>query len=175
MRHFTCAAIVFVLSASAAAQGPEKTAPAPPNTKIEGMPAMPQSILDSIARYSQYRSARMIAWHPAKRQMLVSTSFSANPVIPQIHMVDGPGRDRRQLTWFPAPGLPTRINASFDPADGNTFVFAHDPAGGELRSIYRYDLATGDLSLVTESKTRYVPIWSKQGKWLADSVERNGK
>jgi dipeptidyl aminopeptidase/acylaminoacyl peptidase len=176
MRHIVCAATVLALSASAATQGPEKTAPAPPNTKVEGMPAMPQSILDGIARYSQYRSARMIAWHPAKRQMVVSTSFSANPVIPQMHLVDGPGRDRRQLTWFPAPGLPARTIASFDPVDGNTLVFTQDPAGGELRSIYRYDLTTGDLSLVAESKTRYVPVWSKQGKWLAyDSVERNGK
>jgi Tol biopolymer transport system component len=106
----------------------------------------------------------------------VTTSFSSNPGIPQIHLVDGPGRDRRQLTWYAAPGVPTGVNASFDPSDGNTFIFPYDPGGTELRSIYRYDLASGDISLVTEAKMRYVPTWSKQGKWLAyDSLERNGK
>ena len=106
----------------------------------------------------------------------MTTSFSSNPGIPQIHLVDGPGRDRRQLTWYAAPGVPTGVNASFDPSDGNTFIFPYDPGGTELRSIYRYDLASGDISLVTEAKMRYVPTWSKQGKWLAyDSLERNGK
>jgi dipeptidyl aminopeptidase/acylaminoacyl peptidase len=176
MRHLGCAVLVIALTAAAAAQGPEKTAPPPPNTKIEGMPPMPQAILDGVARYGQYRSARMVAWNPAKRQMLVSTSFASNPLIPQIHLVDGPGRDRRQLTWYPAPGLPTSINVSFDPADGNTFMFLYDPGGTENRSIYRYDLASGDTSLVAEARIRYIPGWARQGKWLAyDSSERNGK
>jgi dipeptidyl aminopeptidase/acylaminoacyl peptidase len=175
MRHFACAGLALLLTAGAAS-GQEKTAPPPPNTKIEGMPAIPQSVLDGVARYGQYRSARLIAWSPTKRQMIVTTSFSASPVIPQIHLVDGPGRDRRQLTWYGAPGVPTGVNASFDPADGNTFIFPYDPGGTELRSIYRYDLASGEIALVTESKMRYVPTWSKQGKWLAyDSLERNGK
>jgi dipeptidyl aminopeptidase/acylaminoacyl peptidase len=175
MRHFACAGLAILLTV-AAVQGQEKAAPPPPNTKIEGMPAIPQSVLDRVARYGQYRSARMIAWLPSKRQMIVTTSFNSNPSIPQIHLVDGPGRDRRQLTWYPAPGVSERVNPSFDPADGNTFVFPYDPAGTELRSIYRYDLASGDISLVTDAKTRYTPVWSKQGKWLAyDSAERNGK
>ena len=107
MRHFVSAALALALAAPVAAQGQDKPAPMPPNTKVEGMAAIPQSVLDGVARYGQYRAARMIAWHPAKRQMIVSTSFSSSPVIPQIHLIDGPGRDRRQLTWFPAPGLPT--------------------------------------------------------------------
>src|SRR5262245_19059951 len=175
MRQFARAGLVVLLCGAAIA-AQEKTAPPPPNTKIEGMPAVPQSIIDGVARYGQYRSARMVAWHPTKRQMLVSTSFPTSPLIPQLHLVDGPGRDRRQLTWYPAPGLPFGVAASFDPADGNTFVFPFDPGGTELRSIYRYDLTTGELSLVTDAKMRYSPVWSKQGKWLAyDSLERNGK
>ena len=176
MRHLACAALVVALAAAGAAQSPDKPAPAPPNTKVEGMPPIPQALVDGVARYGQYRSARMIAWHPTKRALVVSTSFSSNPPIPQFHLVDGPGRDRRQLTWYPAPGLPATLNASFDPADGNTLVYAYDPRGTEERSIYRYDLTSGDASLVTEAKSRYLPVWSRQGKWLAyDSTERNGK
>jgi len=175
MRHFVCAGLAILLAASAS-RGQDKIAPLPPNTKVDGVPAIPQSVFDGLARYAQYRSARMVAWHPTKRQMIVSTSFSLNPQVPQLHLVDGPGRDRRQLTWYAAPGLPASVSAMFDPADGNSFVFAYDSGGTELRSIYRYDLASGDISLAADSKMRFNPVWSKQGKWLVyDSVERNGK
>jgi dipeptidyl aminopeptidase/acylaminoacyl peptidase len=170
MRHFVCAAIIALLPSLALAQ--EKTVPTPANVKVEGMPPIPQSILDGVGRYAQFRQAQLIAWHPSKRQMVITTSFGQTP---QLHLVDGPGRDRRQLTWFPPPSISASVNGSFDPADGNTFIFQYDPRA-ELRSLYRYDLTTGEVSLVVESKTRYGLVWSRQGKWLAyDSAERNGK
>ena len=173
MRHLLCAAVLVLLPSLAVAQ--EKTIPTPANVKVEGMPAIPQSIADGLARYAQFRQAQLMAWNPSKRQILITTSFSMSPGVPQLHLVDGPGRDRRQLTWYPI-GLPVFTNVAFDPADGNTFVFQYDPAGTELRSLYRYDLTTGEATLATESKTRYPHVWSRQGKWLAyDSAERNGK
>ncbi len=171
MRHFACALVLALLPSLALAQ--EKTVPTPANVKVEGMPPIPQSITDGLARYAQFRQAQMIAWHPTKRQVLITTSFGPAP---QLHLVDGPGRDRRQLTWFPPPSVPVLANAAFDPADGNTIVLQYDPRGAELRSLYRYDLATGESSLVVESRTRFPHVWSHQGKWLAyDSAERNGK
>jgi dipeptidyl aminopeptidase/acylaminoacyl peptidase len=174
MRHLVCAALLLILPSLAGAQ--EKTVPTPPNVKVEGMPPIPQSIADGLARYAQFRQAQLMAWHPTKRQILITTAFSANPPVPQLHLVDGPGRDRRQLTFYPS-GLPVFDNSvAFDPADGNSFVFQYDPAGTELRSLYKYDLTTGDTTLVTASKARYAHVWSRQGKWLAyDSAERNGK
>lgn len=173
LRYFACAAaLLAALPSAGAAQ--EKTVPAPPNTKIEGMPPVPQSIMDGLARYAQFRQAALTTWHPAKRQMLITTSFNANPSLPQIHLVEGPGRDRRQLTWMPR-GLPLTVGASFAPGDAGSFVFQYDSTA-ELRSLYRYDFATGEASLVTEARSRYVPVWSRQGGWLAyDSAERNGR
>lgn len=174
MRHLVCAAFLLILPSLAGAQ--EKTVPIPPNVKVEGMPPIPQAIADGLARYAQFRQAQLMAWHPTKRQIVITTAFSANPPLAQLHLVDGPGRDRRQLTFYPS-GLPVFDNAiAFDPADGNSFVFQYDPAGTELRSLYRYDLTTGDTTLVTAAKARYAHVWSRQGKWLAyDSAERNGK
>jgi len=91
------------------------TAPAPPNTKIEGMPPIPQSILDGIAKYAQFRQALFAEWHPPKRQVLINTSFASNPQIPQLHLVEGPGRDRRQVTWMPR-GVSVNAAVTFAPS-----------------------------------------------------------
>jgi dipeptidyl aminopeptidase/acylaminoacyl peptidase len=171
MRHFVCAAILVLLPSLAVGQ--EKMIATPPAVTVEGIPPIPQSIADGLAAYAQFRQAQMQAWNPAKRQMLVTTNLGP---VPQIHFVDGPGRDRRQLTWYAAGVSHAFVGASFDPADGNTFVFEHDPGGSELRSLYRFDMTTGAITLVAESKTRYPHVWSRQGKWLAfDSSERNGR
>src|SRR5450759_5983876 len=162
MRHFACAAILALLPSLAVAQ--ERTVPVPPGIKVEGMPPVPQSIEDGLARYTQFREAQMLGWHPTKRQILIQTSFGNYP---QIHLVDGPGHARTQLTFLPQPGVSRFVSAQFDPADGNTIVFQFDTRGGELRSLYRYDLATGETSLVTEARTHYPHVWSRQGKWLA--------
>jgi dipeptidyl aminopeptidase/acylaminoacyl peptidase len=151
----------------------EKTVPIPPNVKVEGMPAIPQSIADGFAPYAQYRTAQLQTWHPTKRQIVISTTFGSTP---QLHLVDGPGRDRRQLTWMPGGVSADFSSPSFDPADGNTLVFAYDPAGGEARSIYRYDFATGQAVLAVPARIRFTPLWLRTGKWVVyDSNERNLK
>ena len=173
LRYFACAAALVVLLPSAGA-AQEKTVPAPPNTKIEGMPPVPQSVMDGLARYAQFRQATLTAWHPTRRQLLITTSFNSNPSLPQIHLVQGPRRDRTQLTWMPR-GVSPIVAASFAPGDAGSFVFQYDSTA-ELRSLYRYDFATGETSLVTEARSRYGPVWSRQGGWLAyDSAERNGR
>src|SRR6188474_55603 len=154
MRHFVCAAILVLLPSLAVGQ--EKMIATPPAVTVEGIPPIPQSIADGLAAYAQFRQAQMQAWNPAKRQMLVTTNLGP---VPQIHFVDGPGRDRRQLTWYAAGVSHAFVGASFDPADGNTFVFEHDPGGSELRSLYRFDMTTGAITLVAESKTRYPHVW----------------
>jgi dipeptidyl aminopeptidase/acylaminoacyl peptidase len=114
----------------------------------------------------------MQAWHPTRRELLIRTALGN---VAQLHQVDGPGHDRRQLTWFPN-GVHSQASPAFDPADPNTFVFLYDPANTEARSLYKYDVTLGEPSLLTKSNTRYPPIWAKQGKWVAfDSAERNPK
>jgi dipeptidyl aminopeptidase/acylaminoacyl peptidase len=175
MRHLACAALLTFLPCLAAGQ--EKTVPTPPNVKVEGMPPIPQSILDGVARYGQFHSAEMQAWHPTKRQIVIRTALgtigAGNP--PQLHYVESPGRDRRQLTWY-TTGVHLEVSPAFDPTDPNMLVFQYDPGGNEARSLYRYDMGSGSISLVVESKTRYAHVWARQGKWLAyDSSERNGR
>lgn len=170
MRRLVCAGALLLFPAFCLAQ--EKTVPIPPNVKVEGMPPIPQSIADGLAMYAQYRTALLQAWHPTKRQILISTTFGATP---QLHLVDGPGRDRHQLTWMAGGVSPTLSSPAFDPADGSTLVFAYDPGGTEGRSIYRYDFATGQPVLAARARIRFSPMWLRSGKWLVyDSDERNG-
>jgi dipeptidyl aminopeptidase/acylaminoacyl peptidase len=172
MRYLACAALA-VLAVAPGAAGQEKTITPPASLTAEGIPPIPQSIADGLSKYAQFRQAQMIAWHPTKRQILITTALGSTT---QLYSVDGPGRDRHQLTWYEPRGVPVLVNASYDPADPNSLVFQHDPEGSELKPLYRYDVTTGEISLLTASKTRYAHVWSRQGKWLAfDSAERNGK
>src|SRR5882672_6978103 len=134
MRHFACAAIFVLLPSMSVAQ--EQMISPPPSLTIEGIPPIPQSIADGLARYAQYRQAQMQTWHPSKRQMVIRTALGNAA---QLHYVEGPSRDRRQLTWYRA-GVHTDVSPSFDPADPNTFVFQYDPGNTEMRSLYRYDM-----------------------------------
>lgn len=172
MRHFACAAVLLVLLPFAGA-AQEKTIPVPPTIKVDGMPPVPQSIADDLARYTKFKDAQLIAWHPAKRQMLITTALAA---FPQIHLVDGPGKIGPALTSYPQPGIARGVPTSFDPSDPTGFIFQRDPGGTESTSIYRYDLATGTISMAVEARQRYAAVWARQGKWLAyDSSERTGK
>jgi Tol biopolymer transport system component len=51
-----------------------------------------------------------------------------------------------------------------------------DVGGGEFFQLYRYDLATGDIALLTDGKSRNVdPRWSYQGDRVAfGSTRRDG-
>ena len=171
MRLFVCAALAL-LPALTVIHAQEKVVATPPSITTEGIPPIPQSVADGLARYAQFRQAPLLAWHPAKRQILITTRLAS---VPQLYSVDGPLRYRRQLTWFDR-GLPDWASATFDPADPNTILFQYDPAPGDLRALYRHDLASGETALLSASRTRYPHVFARQGKWVAfDSAERNGR
>jgi dipeptidyl aminopeptidase/acylaminoacyl peptidase len=171
MRNLVRAGALVFLPALVFAQ--EQTVPTPRNVKVEGMPAIPQSIADGLAPYTQFRSAQFQTWNPTKRQLVISTTFGDKP---QLHLVDGPGRERRQLTWLAGGISQQNSSPAFDPADANTLVFAYDASGGEARSIWRYDFTTGEANLAVPARIRFTPLWLRAGKWLVyDSNERNLK
>lgn len=45
------------------------------NLVIDGIPPVPQSIAERVARYTEFRSARLFSWHPAGTEMLIGTRF----------------------------------------------------------------------------------------------------
>jgi len=139
------------------------------NLAVEGVPPIPSSLATSVERYGNYRGASLASWHPARREMLISTRFAD---VPEIHLVKMPGGDRSQLTFYPDP-----VNAAqFNPKSGGFFVFSKDVGGGEFYQFYRYDLVSGDVTLLTDGKSRNVGmVWARSGDRIAyGSTRRDG-
>jgi dipeptidyl aminopeptidase/acylaminoacyl peptidase len=139
------------------------------NLVAEGIPKIPASLAESVARYSDFRAASFESWHPTRREMLIETRFGDTA---QVHEVKFPGGARTQLTFFP-----DRITgASYQPVTGDAFLFSKDVGGGEFFQLYRYDLATGNITLLTDGKSRNTsPHWSYQGDRIAyGSTKRTG-
>ncbi|MGA7926093.1 MAG: S9 family peptidase [Candidatus Sulfotelmatobacter sp.] len=139
------------------------------NLVAEGIPKIPASLAESVRRYSEFRFAGFASWHPTKREMLIETRFADTA---QVHLVRFPGGARTQLTFFP-----DRIaGAEYQPGNGDSFLFVKDVGGGEFFQLYRYDLATGDITLLTDGKSRNTsPRWSYQGDRIAyGSTKRTG-
>lgn len=133
-----------------AAQGPAPSQPAVikpgDNLVVENIPPIPAAIAEKANQYGEFRGAGLQDWDPAKREMLIGTRFAD---VPQIHRVKMPGGDRSQLTFFP-----DRTSGGHFGPKGDYFTFSKDVGGGEWFQIYRYDLATGDVTLLTDGKSR---------------------
>jgi dipeptidyl aminopeptidase/acylaminoacyl peptidase len=117
------------------------------NLVLENIPPIPASIADKAAQYAEVRTALLADWDPARREMLIVTRFAD---VPQVHTVKMPGGARTQLTFFP-----DRVGgARFGPKGSNYFTFVKDVGGGEWFQFYRYDLADGNVTLLTDGKSR---------------------
>lgn len=142
----------------------------PPNLTAEGLPPAPEELKQNVARYLEFRSASFQSWHPQRLEMLISTRFADTT---QLHLVKMAGGARKQLTFGSEP----ISSGSFQPKTGTCIVYAQDIGGGEFYQLYRYDLADGRATLLTDGKSRNVGAkWARSGKLLAyTSTRRNGK
>jgi dipeptidyl aminopeptidase/acylaminoacyl peptidase len=144
---------------------------APPESIVsDGVPAVPLSARETADRYLNYRLAFDADWHPARREMLIGTRFADTY---QLHLVKSPGAAREQLTFFREP---VRVG-TFHPVDGDYVVFQKDVGGGEWYQLYRYDMATGESTLLTDGKSRNgLGPWSTHGDRIAyTSTRRTGQ
>ena len=140
------------------------------NLVSAGIPPIQAAIAREVGRYTEFRSAALSSWNPARREMLITTRFGD---VPQIHYVKFPGGARTQLTFF----ADRVAGASFGPKRDDYFLFSKDVGGGEWFQLYRYDRASGTITLLTDGKSRNIlGPWSNAGDKLAyTSTRRNGK
>jgi dipeptidyl aminopeptidase/acylaminoacyl peptidase len=140
------------------------------NLVTDGIPAIPASLAEAARRYGEARAAVFWDWHPTKRSMLIGTRFGDTQ---QLHEVSFPGGARTQLTFYADPVS----GASYHPVDGRYVVFAKDVGGAEFFQKYRYDVATGEITLLTDGTSRNVGgVWSHRGdRYAYMSTRRNGR
>ena len=144
--------VLVPLSASAQNGHPpaDGSFPLPATVTADGVPPVPMSIVDAVSPYGRFRKARLVAWHPLERRMIVATAFG-DPN--QLHEVRMPAGARMQLT-FVRSGLTERPTAAFVPS-GRFLIFQRDPTGGgESNQLYRYDVRTGAITLLTDGTSR---------------------
>jgi len=147
------------------------TIPPAENLVIENIPSIPTSIVSEVKNYTEYRGASLAAWHPTKKEMIISTRFANSN---QLHYVKMAGGARTQITFFDEPVG----SANFQPVNGNYFLFTKDIGGNEFSQIFRFDLSNKKVSMLTDGKkTQNGGIhWNKAGtKIVYASTKRNGQ
>lgn len=138
---------------------------------IDGVPEVPAALIERTTQYENVRSASLHGWRPGTTSMLMATRFGETS---QLHLIDGPGMARRQLTFFAEPVG----SATFDPhGDGSSLVFSRDVGGAERWQIYRFDVASGRSMLLTDgtSRNELGPFSSAGGRIAFSSTRRNQK
>jgi dipeptidyl aminopeptidase/acylaminoacyl peptidase len=140
------------------------------NLTIEGIPEISVSLAEKVRKYTEARGASVLDWHPTERSMLISTRFANSN---QVHRVSTPGGSRYQLTFYNEP-IGT---AEFEPVAGKYFLFTKDVGGNEFAQIYRYDVATGEATLLTDGGRSQNGGWAwnnKKDRICYGSTRRNG-
>jgi len=165
-----CRLFVLVWLAVLPAAAQESYVAPPESLVIDGVPNIPVALAETAGRYASFRSAGISDWHPVKHEMLISTRFAETP---QLHLVAMPGGARQQLTFF----ADSVSNGRFHPNGGDYIVFMKDVGGGEWYQLYRYEMKTGDTTLLTDGKSRnLMGPWSSDGDRIAYmSTRRTGK
>jgi dipeptidyl aminopeptidase/acylaminoacyl peptidase len=159
--------------ASALAQGPPAKVPVLQPTEnliVDGLDPIPLALTKELNKYTNVRSSGFADWHPKRREMLMSTRFGNTS---QLHYLSMPLGARKQLTFFDEPVG----GATFDPLNGNYFVFSRDAGGNEFGQLYRYDMADGTITLLTDggrSQNGGMQWTNKGDQFLYSSTKRNG-
>lgn len=134
------------------------------------VPPIPKALAERVQTYAEVRSASLRDVSEDGHRVLIGTNFCNSE---QLHRVSDALGAREQLTFFQSPVA----KAAFLPGDPNTLFFLQTPQGGEAAQLYRLDLRTARVELLTDGKSRHDAfVLSPDGRWIAYSgTARNGK
>lgn len=161
---FTTFIVHFALKAQTS------TIPLAENLVVDGIPAISSAIISEVKSYTESRGAGLVAWHPKKKEILISTRFGNSS---QLHYVKMPGGDRQQITFFDEPVG----GAIYEPVNGNYFIFNKDIGGNEFGQLYKFDVNSKKVTLLTDGKRSQNGgiVWNKKENTIAySSTSRNG-
>ena len=139
------------------------------NLVMQDIPEIPASIVSSLNRYQNVRSAGFLDWTEDGNSIYVSTRFGD---VRQVHRVDHAGGARQQITFFDEP-----VGGLQRQPGGSKMIFTMDAGGSEFSQIFLLDpVGNKDAIMLTDGKSRNRSvIWDRTGEWIAyRSTRRNG-
>lgn len=165
MRHLFLLLLAFSMGVEAQYVVPNE------NLITENIPQIPKGIEAEVKKYTEARSAGFVAFHPTKKEIIMSTRFGN---IAQLHYLSMPMGARKQISFFDEP----LSNAVFNPKNPDEIFFTKDDGGNEFRQIFQYDLKTLKHKLLTDGKRSQNGniTFKKDGSgYFFTSTMRNGK
>ena len=145
-----------------AAAAPEAMVQPAPALRIEGIPPLPQRLMDELQRYTRVAGHGLVEWHPTRPEMLVAhRPPQANTT--QLYLLRGPMAALEPLTDSAEPVS----SGSWEPREGRYIVFARATGGDEAYQLYRLDPTTRQTTLFTEPGQRHALQGWIKGQSLA--------
>lgn len=135
----------------------------------DNIPDAPSNLTDKLDAYLSARQATPLGWSP-KGALLIATRFGD---VDQLHLVEQPGGERRQLTFLREP----IAHAAFSPDPNRIgFTYFKDVGGSENAQLYYQRLGEPAAKLLTDGKSSNgTAQWSNSGREVAFfSTARDG-
>jgi dipeptidyl aminopeptidase/acylaminoacyl peptidase len=131
------------------------------NLIFDNIPEPAAGLSDKLDAYLSARQATPLGFSP-KGQLLIATRFGD---VDQLHLVERPGGERRQLTFLREP----ITQAAFSPDPGRSgYVYLEDEGGNERTQLYYQRLGEPGAKLLTDGKSlNGGPVWSNAGREVA--------
>jgi len=131
------------------------------NLAIEGIPEIPQELVERMRRYQHTRSAGLAGWTPDGK-ITISTRFGNAA---QLHVVDRPMGDRRQITFFDEP----IGGGQWSPTGARKGIaYTRDVGGDENYQVEYLDLSNPVPVRLTDGRGRAGDVaWSPDGTKVA--------
>jgi len=139
------------------------------NLIFDNIPELPADPADRLDAYLSAREASPLGWSP-KGQLLIVTRFGD---VDQLHIVDRPGGERRQITFLHEPI--TQGAFSPDP-NRSAYLFLKDVGGNDKTQLYYQRAGEPAARLLTDGKSSNGgALWSNTGREIAFfSTARDG-
>jgi dipeptidyl aminopeptidase/acylaminoacyl peptidase len=164
MKTFALAALLATIAACGAPPAADTRAAAPaapasaaaatlppnPNLVVQGIPPVPQSLVAQVAMYTDFRGHGFVDWHPTRREMLVAHRAAGGNTT-QLFRLTSPMAAPEPLTDFADPVTTAR----YEPREGRYIVFERSAGGSEASQVYRLDLDTRHVALLSEPGERH--------------------
>ncbi len=132
-----------------------------PHLHASGVPPVPRALADRIARDTAFAPVDVVAWHPARRALLVAHRRDGTA---QLHRLERPMGPLDALTDFDDPVR----DASFEPTRGDLLVYARDAGGDEAAQLYALDLVDGTSTRLTDPSCKHgEAAWNHAGDAIA--------